>query len=116
MKELEKSGERATKAWVLVLVSAASFMVFLDALVVTTALSTIRQDLGASIEALEWTVNAYNLSFAVLLLTGAALGDRLGRRGTFAAGIALFVAASAACALASSAGWLIVARAVQGAG
>jgi EmrB/QacA subfamily drug resistance transporter len=116
MKELEKSGERATKVWVLVLVSAASFMVFLDAMVVTTALSTIRRDLNASIEALEWTVNAYNLSFAVLLLTGAALGDRLGRRRMFAAGLALFVAASAACALAGSAPWLIAARALQGAG
>jgi EmrB/QacA subfamily drug resistance transporter len=79
-------------------------------------LSTIRLDLGASIEALEWTVNAYNLSFAVLLLTGAALGDRFGRRRMFAAGLGLFVAASAACALAGSIGALIAARAVQGAG
>jgi EmrB/QacA subfamily drug resistance transporter len=109
-------GEKTTKTWVLALASAASFMVALDALVVTTALGTIRQDLGASIEALEWTVNAYNLSFAVLLLTGAALGDRFGRRRMFAAGIALFVAASAACALAGSIGALIAARAVQGAG
>ena len=100
----------------LALASVASFMVALDALVVTTALSTIRADLGASIEALEWTVNAYNLSFAVLLLTGAALGDRFGRRRMFVAGLALFVAASAACALAGSVGWLIAARAVQGAG
>ena len=96
--------------------SAASFMVALDALVVTTALSTIRLDLGASIEALEWTVNAYNLSFAVLLLTGAALGDRFGRRRMFVAGLALFVAASAACALAQQRRRLIAARAVQGAG
>ena len=73
-------------------------------------------DLGASIEVLEWTVNAYNLSLAVLLLTAAALGDRLGRRRMFAAGLGLFVVASAACALAGSAGWLIAARAVQGAG
>src|SRR5258708_9213596 len=96
--------------------SVASFMVALDALVVTTALSTIRLDLGASIEALEWTVNAYTLSFAVLLLTGAALGDRFGRWRMFAVGLGVFVAASAACALAGSAGWLIAARAVQGAG
>jgi EmrB/QacA subfamily drug resistance transporter len=116
MKELGKSSEGAMKAWVLALVSVASFMVFLDAMVVTTALSTIRRDLNASLEALEWTVNAYNLSFAVLLLTGAALGDRLGRRRMFAAGLALFVVASAACALAGSAGWLIAARALQGAG
>jgi EmrB/QacA subfamily drug resistance transporter len=104
------------QAWVLALASVASFMVALDALVVTTALNTIRLDLGASIEGLEWTVNAYNLSFAVLLMTGAALGDRFGRRRLFAAGLGLFVAASAACALASSVGWLIAARAVQGAG
>jgi EmrB/QacA subfamily drug resistance transporter len=113
MKELS---QKTTKAWVLALTAVASFMVALDALVVTTALSTIRLDLGTSIEALEWTVNAYNLSFAVLLLTGAALGDRFGRRRMFAVGLGLFVAASAACALAGSAGWLIAARAVQGAG
>jgi EmrB/QacA subfamily drug resistance transporter len=113
---MDKLSEKTTKVWVLALVSVAAFMIFLDALVVTTALSTIRQDLRASIEALEWTVNAYNLSFAVLLLTGAALGDRLGRRRMFAAGLALFVAASAACAVAGSVGWLISARAAQGAG
>jgi EmrB/QacA subfamily drug resistance transporter len=108
--------EKATKTWVLALASVASCMVALDALVVTTALSAIRLDLGASIEALEWTVNAFNLSFAVLLLTGTALGDRFGRRRMFAYGIGLFAGASVACALASSAGWLIAARAVQGAG
>jgi EmrB/QacA subfamily drug resistance transporter len=113
---MKEFNEKAARAWVLALTSIASFMVALDALVVTTALSTIRRDLGASIEALEWTVNAYNLSFGVLLLTGAALGDRFGRRRMFAAGIALFVAASAACALSASAGSLIAARAVQGAG
>jgi EmrB/QacA subfamily drug resistance transporter len=108
--------EKAMKTWVLALASVASCMVALDALVVTTALSAIRLDLGASIEALEWTVNAFNLSFAVLLLTGTALGDRFGRRRMFAYGIGLFAGASVACALASSAGWLIAARAVQGAG
>ena len=113
MKELS---EKALKNWVLALASLASLMVALDALVVATTLSTIRVDLGASIEALQWTMNAYNLSFAVLLLTGAALGDRFGRRRTFVAGLGLFVAASAACVLAGSAGWLIAARAVQGAG
>jgi EmrB/QacA subfamily drug resistance transporter len=102
--------------WVLGLTALASLMVALDALVVTTALTTIRLDLKASIEDLEWTVNAYNLSFAVLLMTGAALGDRFGRRRLFAAGLALFTAASAACALAPGVGWLIAARAVQGAG
>jgi MFS family permease len=73
---MNEPSDKATKAWVLALTSLASFMVALDALVVTTALSTIRLELGASIEALQWTMNAYNLSFAVLLLTGAALGDR----------------------------------------
>src|SRR5262249_10136246 len=107
---------RATKTWVLVLASVGSLMVALDALVVATALSTMRLDLDASIEALEWTMNAYNLSFAVLLLTGAALGDRFGRRRMFVVGLALFVLASAACALARSAGALIAARALQGAG
>src|SRR3954453_11532936 len=102
--------------WVLVLTSIASLMVALDVTVVSTALSSIRLHLGASIEQLEWTVNAYGLSFAVLLMSGAALGDRLGRRRVFAAGLALFVAASAACALADDVTALIVARAVQGAG
>lgn len=105
-----------SRTWVLVLASAASFMAALDTLVVTTALTTIRIDLGASIDQLEWTVNAYNLSFAVLIMTAAALGDRLGRRRMLAAGLALFTVASAACALSPSIGALIAARAVQGAG
>ena len=67
--------------WTLAIVSVALFMVTLDNLVVTNALVSIREDLGASLEELEWTVNAYTLSFAVFLLTGAALGDRLGRPG-----------------------------------
>ncbi|HEX4010387.1 MAG TPA: MFS transporter [Solirubrobacteraceae bacterium] len=104
-----------TKArWVLVLGSVASLMVALDALVVSTALSAIRHDLHASIDELEWTVNAYGLTFAVLLVPAAALGDRLGRRRLFAGGLALFVAGSAACALAPNVGLLIAARAVQG--
>jgi EmrB/QacA subfamily drug resistance transporter len=110
------SSENATKNWVLILASIASFMVALDALAVTTALSTIRADLGTTIDTLEWTVNAYNVSFAVLLLTGAALGDRFGRRRMFAIGLGLFVAASAGCALATGVGTLITARAVQGVG
>jgi EmrB/QacA subfamily drug resistance transporter len=107
---------RSAPAWVLALAAVASLMVALDTLVVSTALTTIRLDLGASIEQLEWTVNAYNLTLAVLLLPAAALGDRLGRRRMFTAGLALFVAASAACALAPDAASLIAARAVQGAG
>ena len=102
--------------WVLVLASAANLMVGLDALVVSTALTEIGRELGASIEALEWTVNAYALSFAAFLLTAAVLGDRFGRRRLFVTGLVLFVAASSACALASSIGWLIAARAVQGVG
>ena len=104
------------QGWALVLASAASFMVVLDLLVVATALSTIRRDLGASIGQLEWTVNAYTLTFAVLLMTAAAVGDRLGWRRVFAVGLGVFAAASAACALAPGVGALIAARAVQGAG
>jgi EmrB/QacA subfamily drug resistance transporter len=111
-----RMGTRAATGWVLALTGIGSLMAALDTLVVSTALSTIRLDLGASVEQLEWTVNAYNLSFAVLLLTGAALGDRFGRRNLYAAGLGLFAAASAACALAPDVGWLIAARAVQGAG
>jgi EmrB/QacA subfamily drug resistance transporter len=104
------------QGWALALASAASFMVVLDLLVVATALSTIRHELGASIGQLEWTVNAYTLAFAVLLMTAAAVGDRFGRRRVFAAGLGVFVAGSAACALAPGAGALIAARAVQGVG
>jgi EmrB/QacA subfamily drug resistance transporter len=102
--------------WVLALTSVVSFMVSLDSQVVATALPAIRVHLHASLAALEWTVNAYTLSFAVLLLTGAAAGERLGRRRMLAAGVGLFTAASAACALAPNASALIAARAVQGAG
>jgi EmrB/QacA subfamily drug resistance transporter len=91
-------------------------MAALDTLVVSTALNTIRLDLHATIEQLEWTVNAYNLSFAVLMITGAALGDRFGRRRLYAAGLALFAAASAVSALAPNVGVLIASRAFQGAG
>jgi EmrB/QacA subfamily drug resistance transporter len=101
---------------VIALTAIGSLMAALDTLVVTTALSTIRLDLGASVEQLEWTVNAYNLSFAVLLITAAALGDRYGRRAFYAIGLGLFAGASAASALAPSVGWLIAARAIQGAG
>ena len=101
--------------WVLVLASVASLMVALDVLVVSTALSTIRQHLGASTDELEWTVNAYSLSFAVLLITASALGDLFGRRRLFAGGLGLFVASSALCALAPNIGLLIAARALQGA-
>jgi len=111
-----RTNTKNTTRWVVVLTAIGSLMAALDTLVVSTALSTIRLDLGASVEQLEWTVNAYNLSFAVLLMTGAALGDRFGRRNLYAVGLGLFTAASAACALAPNVGVLIAARAVQGAG
>lgn len=102
--------------WVLALASVASFMISLDSLVVSTALPTIHRSLHASLATLEWTVNAYNLTFAVLLLTGAALGDRFGRRRMFIVGLSVFTAASAGCALAPTIGALITTRALQGCG
>jgi EmrB/QacA subfamily drug resistance transporter len=104
------------RGWTLAIVSVGLFMVVLDNLVVSVALPSIHRDLGASIQSLEWTVNAYTLSYAVLLLTGAALGDRFGRKRMFMSGIALFTVSSAAAALAPSIGLLILARATQGAG
>jgi EmrB/QacA subfamily drug resistance transporter len=102
--------------WTLGITSAALFMVSLDNLVVTTAIPVIRRDLHATISQLEWTVNAYTLTFAALLLTGAALGDRFGRRRLFAGGLLLFTAASAAAALSTTANQLDIARALQGVG
>ncbi len=104
------------RLWTLVLVSVGLFMVVLDNLVVNVALPSIHNDFGASVQALEWTVNAYVLAYGVLLLTGAALGDRFGRRRMFVTGISLFTAASAGAALAPSADLLIAARAIQGIG
>ncbi|HEX6458970.1 MAG TPA: DHA2 family efflux MFS transporter permease subunit [Thermoleophilaceae bacterium] len=111
MKSRTKNG-----GWTFAIVSIALFMVVLDNLVVTNALPSIKRDLGATIQQLEWTVNAYTLSYAVLLLTGAALGDRFGRRRVFSFGLALFTLASAAAALAPSTSALIAARAIQGIG
>ena len=102
--------------WAFALTSAAAFMVTLDNLVVTTAIPVIRHDLHAGIGGIEWTVNAYTLTFAVLLLTGAALGDRFGRRRLLAIGLGIFTLASAAAALAPTIGALDAARAVQGLG
>jgi EmrB/QacA subfamily drug resistance transporter len=113
---VKHTSERTTQRWVLGLTSLGAFMVALDTLVVASALTTIRADLGATSEQLEWTVNAYGLSFAMLLMTAAAIGDRLGRRRTYAAGLALFTLASVAAALATSLPFLIAARAVQGVG
>jgi len=116
MEEVMTHNRKHTMIWTLAITSVALFMVSLDNLVVSTALPVIRRDLHATISQLEWTVNAYTLTFAVLLLTGAALGDRFGRRRLFALGILLFTGASAAAALATTANQLDIARAVQGVG
>jgi EmrB/QacA subfamily drug resistance transporter len=108
--------EKTKAFWALAVSGAAVFMVTLDNLVVSTALPVIREDFGASLQSLEWTVNAYTLTFAVLLLTGAALGDRFGRRRLLAIGLTLFTVASAGAALATSATELVIARAAQGVG
>ena len=108
--------ESPRRGWTLAIVSIGLFMVVLDNLVVNVALPSIHRDLGGSIQALEWTVSAYVLAYAVLLLPGAALGDRFGRKRMFMAGLALFTLSSVAAALASSTGALIAARASQGVG
>ena len=108
--------EKGRLRWVVVLTAVGSFMAALDTLVVASALTTIRQDLDASLTDLEWTVNAYNLSFAVLLVPAAVLGDRLGRARTYAGGLVLFALASAGCALSGSVGALVAMRVAQGAG
>jgi EmrB/QacA subfamily drug resistance transporter len=104
------------KRWTIILASLGVFMTALDTLVVSTSLPALRLGLHASLQSLEWTVNAYNLAFACFLLTGAALGDRFGRRRMYAVGLAAFTAASAGAALSPSAAALVAARAVQGAG
>jgi EmrB/QacA subfamily drug resistance transporter len=108
------SNRRSKPVWTLGLTSIAFFMVALDSLVVVTALPAIHRDLGASLTTLEWTMNAFTLAFAAAIITAAALGDQLGRRRLFILGLLLFSLASAACALAPSAGFLIGARTVQG--
>ena len=108
--------QKRSMFWTMAITSVALFMVSLDNLVVTTALPVIRKNLHATISQLEWTVNAYTLTFAVLLLTGAALGDRFGRRRLFVLGLLLFTAASAAAALSATAVQLDIARAAQGVG
>jgi MFS family permease len=110
-----RSAPKSSLPWTLAIVSLGLLMTTLDNLVVTTALPSIRRSLGASIQSLEWTVNAY-MTFAVLLLSGAALGDRLGRRRMFAVGLAIFTVASAGAAVSASTDGLIAARALQGLG
>ena len=108
------TSSRGRPAVSLLLTSVAFFMVALDALVVITALPVIHAQLGGSMATLEWAVNAYGLAFAAGIITASALGDRLGRRRVYVAGLILFSVASAACALAPTAATLIAARAVQG--
>jgi EmrB/QacA subfamily drug resistance transporter len=110
------TARRGGAVWALVITSVAGFMAALDNLVVTTALPSIREDLGGALHDLEWTISAYTLTFAVLLMTGAALGDRFGRRRLFLIGLTIFTGASAAAALAPGIDSLIAARAVQGVG
>jgi EmrB/QacA subfamily drug resistance transporter len=107
---------RTRTGWTLVLASLGSFLAALDVVVVATALPVMRVRLGAGLAGLEWTVNAYNLVFACLMMTGAALGDRFGRRRMYVTGLLVFAAASGAAALSGSVGPLILARVVQGAG
>src|SRR3981189_800059 len=104
------------KGWTLALASIGAFLTSLDVVVLATALPSLRTDLHASLSDLEWTVNAYNLAFASLMLTGAALGDRFGRGGVFGVGVTVFTASSVAGALSTGVGTLIAARLVQGAG
>src|SRR5256885_12816947 len=104
------------KWWTLVAVAVGLFMIMLDNTVVNVALPSIQRDLGIGISELEWVVNGYALTFAVLMLTGGKLADFLGRRRIFIIGLLVFTVSSLACGLASSAGWLIGARVVQGVG
>jgi EmrB/QacA subfamily drug resistance transporter len=114
---MESFGKRGPRlGWTLGLTSAAYFMVVLDSLVVITALPRMQRDLHVGLATLQWTVNSYGIAFAAGIITAAALGDRLGRRRVFVAGLALFTIASAACAVAPGAPALIAARAVQGLG
>jgi MFS family permease len=116
MTTVPAPADRPRSGWTLAIVSIALFMTALDNLVVGVALPSIRVDLGESIESLQWTVNAYTLTFAVLLIPGAALGDRFGRKRMFVIGLGIFTLASALAALAPSIEALITLRALQGLG
>jgi EmrB/QacA subfamily drug resistance transporter len=104
------------RAWTVALAGLGALLCSLDVVVVATALPALQADFGAGLSQLEWTINAYNLVFACLTLTGAALGDRFGRRRMYVVGLAVFTLASAAAALSDGAGQLIGARVLQGAG
>ncbi|MEO3826399.1 MFS transporter [Actinomadura sp. B10D3] len=106
----------AHRGWTLALAGLGAFLCSLDVVVVATAMPTLREELGASLADLEWTINGYNLAFACLMLTGSALGDRFGRRKVYISGLGVFIAGSAACALSTEVGGLIAARVVEGVG
>jgi EmrB/QacA subfamily drug resistance transporter len=116
MPDRIRLNEDNRKWWTLAAMCFALFMIMLDNTVVNVALPSIQRDLGASLSSLEWTVNAYTLAFAVLLVTGGRLGDIFGRRRVFLFGVVLFAASSAAIGLAPDQGWLVAGRAIQGAG
>jgi EmrB/QacA subfamily drug resistance transporter len=116
MPERLRLNEGNRKWWTLAAMCFALFMIMLDNTVVNVALPSIQKDLGASLSSLEWTVNAYTLTFAVLLVTGGRIGDIFGRRRTFVSGVILFAASSALIGLAPDQAWLVAGRAVQGAG
>ncbi|HWB36216.1 MAG TPA: MFS transporter, partial [Rugosimonospora sp.] len=106
----------SSPGWTLAVVCVATFMLLLDVTIVTVALSDIQRDFSADLGELQWVVDAYTLALAGLLLTAATLGDRIGRRRIFLAGMALFTAGSLGCALSWSPLSLDLIRAVQGAG
>jgi EmrB/QacA subfamily drug resistance transporter len=116
MPQRMRLNEENRKWWTLAAMCFALFMIMLDNTVVNVALPSIQDDLGASLSGLEWTVNAYTLSFAVLLVTGGRLGDIFGRRRMFLFGVVVFAISSAAIGLAPSQHWLVAGRAVQGIG
>ncbi|WP_371667161.1 MFS transporter [Streptomyces sp. NBC_00289] len=116
MHQQQQSAGRNATVWAIIITSVAGFITALDNLIVTTALPSIREDLGGGLQDLEWTVSAYTLTFAVLLMFGASLGDRFGRRRLFVLGLGIFTAASAGAALAPGMSELIAARAAQGVG
>jgi EmrB/QacA subfamily drug resistance transporter len=116
MTERLRLSEDNRRWWTLGAMSFALFMVMLDNTAVNVALPSIQEDFGASLAALEWTVNAYTLTFAVLLVTGGRLGDIFGRRRMFLGGVVVFTLASATIGFAPSEGWLVASRALQGIG
>jgi len=116
MTERFRMSDDNRRWWTLAAMCFALFMVMLDNTVVNVALPSIQADFDASLSALEWTINAYTLTFAVLLVTGGRLGDLFGRRRVFLYGVVIFALASATIALAPSDGWLVASRAVQGVG